>query len=125
MKADLVPADAAASRKVAGASSEDAARESDLTTHAATPRSHQAGAFAFLEEVKPMFEGQPQHELEALMKNDPEFRQLYHRHRELDKQVCDAGLGCLPMDDATLARLKREKLVAKDKLTRMYDLRKH
>ena len=125
MKADLVPADAAASRKVAGTSYEDAARESDLTTHAATPRSHQTGAFAFLEEVKPMFEGQPQHELEALMKNDPEFRQLYHRHRELDKQVLDAELGCLPLDDATIARMKREKLLAKDKLTRMYDRRKH
>lgn len=72
-----------------------------------------------------MFEGQPQQELEALMKNDPEFRQLYHRHRELDKQVLDAELGCLPLDDATLARMKREKLHAKDKLTRMYDRRKH
>ncbi len=38
MKADHVPADAAASRTDAGALHEDAARESDLTpTHAATP----------------------------------------------------------------------------------------
>ena len=72
-----------------------------------------------------MFEGQPQHELDTLMKNDPEFRQLYHRHRELDKQVLDAELGCLPLDDATLGRMKREKLLAKDRLTRMYDLRTH
>ena len=72
-----------------------------------------------------MFEGQPQQELDALMKSDPEFRQLYHRHRELDKQVLDAELGVLPLDDGTLARMKREKLVAKDRLTRMFDQRRH
>ena len=72
-----------------------------------------------------MFEGQPHTELEAMMKSDPEFRQLYRRHRELDKQVLDAELGVLPVDDTTLARMKKEKLSAKDRLTRMFDLRKH
>jgi uncharacterized protein YdcH (DUF465 family) len=72
-----------------------------------------------------MFEGQPQTEVEALMKSDPEFRQLYHRHRELDKQVLDAELGVLPLDDNTLTRMKREKLHAKDKLIRMYDRRRN
>jgi uncharacterized protein YdcH (DUF465 family) len=70
---------------------------------------------------QPMFEGQPQDELEALMKSDSEFRQLLHRHRELDKQVLDAELGVLPLDDNTLSRMKREKLYAKDRLLRMYD----
>ncbi|HLU14171.1 MAG TPA: YdcH family protein [Arenimonas sp.] len=72
-----------------------------------------------------MFEGQPQNELDALMKSNPEFRQLYHRHRELDKQVLDAELGVLPVDDATLARMKKEKLQAKDRLTRMFAQRHH
>jgi uncharacterized protein YdcH (DUF465 family) len=72
-----------------------------------------------------MFEGQPQHEVEAMIKSDPEFRQLYHRHRELDKQVLDAELGVLPLDDSTLGRMKREKLYTKDRLTRMYDQRRH
>jgi len=72
-----------------------------------------------------MFEGQPQSEVEAMMKSDPEFRQLYHRHRELDKQVLDAELGVLPLDDNTLTRMKREKLQAKDKLIRMYDRRQN
>ena len=79
-----------------------------------------AGAFLFLKEVD-MFEGQPQTEVEALMKGSNEFRQLYQRHKELDKQVLDAELGVLPIDDATLARMKREKLAAKDRLTRLYD----
>ena len=72
-----------------------------------------------------MFEGQPQNEVEAMIKSDPEFRQLYHRHRELDKQVLDAELGVLPLYDVTLAQMKREKLYAKDRLTRMYDAKRH
>ncbi|HEU4813035.1 MAG TPA: YdcH family protein [Xanthomonadaceae bacterium] len=72
-----------------------------------------------------MFEGQPQVELEALMKANTEFRQLYHRHKELDKQVLDAELGVLPVDDTTLSQMKREKLAAKDRLTRMYDRMHH
>ncbi len=59
------------------------------------------------------------------MKSDPEFRQFFHRHRELDKQVLDAELGVLPLDDITLLRMKREKLHAKDRLTRMFDRRHH
>ena len=68
-----------------------------------------------------MFEGQPQAELEAMMKSDPEFRQLYYRHQELDKQVLDAELGVLPIDNNTLGQMKREKLVAKQRLLRMYE----
>ena len=68
-----------------------------------------------------MFEGQPQTELEAKMKSSPEFRQLYYRHQELDKQVLDAVLGVLPINDMTLGQMKREKLAAKDRLLRMYE----
>jgi uncharacterized protein YdcH (DUF465 family) len=66
-----------------------------------------------------MFEGQPQAEVEALMHN-PEFKQLYQRHKQLDKQVLDAELGVLAVDDTTLAQMKREKLAAKDRLTRIF-----
>lgn len=72
-----------------------------------------------------MFEGQPQTEIEALMRANAEFRQLYHRHKELDKQVLDAELGVLPVDDTRLNQMKREKLAAKDRLTRMYDELRH
>ena len=67
-----------------------------------------------------MFEGQPQAEVEALM-HIPEFKQLYQRHKQLDKQVLDAELGVLAVDDVTLAQMKREKLAAKDRLTRIFD----
>jgi len=72
-----------------------------------------------------MFEGQPQVELEALMKANPEFRQLYQRHQQLDKKVLDAELGVLPIDDLTLVQMKREKLAAKDRLTRLFDSLHH
>jgi uncharacterized protein YdcH (DUF465 family) len=72
-----------------------------------------------------MFEGQSQSDVEALMKNNSEFRQLYHRHKELDKQVLDAELGVLPIDDTRLLQMKREKLAAKDRLTQMFDSLSH
>jgi uncharacterized protein YdcH (DUF465 family) len=67
-----------------------------------------------------MFEGQ-QPEIETLMQANPEFRQLFHRHRQLDKKVMDAELGVLPVDANTLRLMKREKLQAKQKLTRMFE----
>ncbi|MBS0213555.1 MAG: YdcH family protein [Proteobacteria bacterium] len=70
-----------------------------------------------------MFESQSRDELDALLKSNIEFRQLYHRHRELDKRVMDAELGVLPMDDTTLAQMKREKLHAKDRLTHLFENR--
>lgn len=72
-----------------------------------------------------MFEGQSQAELDALIKGNSEFKQLYQRHKELDKKVLDAELGVLPIDDVTLSQMKREKLAAKDRLTRLFDTHKH
>jgi uncharacterized protein YdcH (DUF465 family) len=101
-------------------------------THPKTerPARSSSGAFAFpsLEIPKQrrssaMFESQSREELDAILKTDVEFRQLYHRHRELDKQVLDAELGVLPLDDFTLAQMKREKLHAKDRLTQMFEIR--
>ena len=70
-----------------------------------------------------MFEGQTQNDVDALLKSDAEFRQLYQRHKELDKQVLDAELGVAPLDDTSLVRMKKEKLFAKDRLTRLWEQR--
>jgi len=72
-----------------------------------------------------MFEGQPQTEIDALIKTDPEFKQLYQRHRELNKKVTDAELGVLPIDTATLGKMKREKLATKERLLKIYDAKPH
>jgi len=68
-----------------------------------------------------MFENQPETAVEALLKSDKEFRELFRRHQELDKKVLDAELGTLPLDDVTLVKMKKEKLLAKDRLTRMLE----
>lgn len=70
-----------------------------------------------------MFEGQPQSTIDALLKTNPEFKQLYQRHRELDKKVAQAETGVLAVDDNTLGQMKREKLIAKQKLLHIYDPR--
>jgi uncharacterized protein len=68
-----------------------------------------------------MFENQPETAVEALLQSDEEFRELFRRHQELDKKVLDAELGTLPLDDITLVKMKKEKLLAKDRLTRMLE----
>ncbi|MGY0557930.1 YdcH family protein [Lysobacter sp. A286] len=67
-----------------------------------------------------MFDDQAQPEIEALINANPEFKQLYQRHKKLDKKVMDAELGVSAVDDVTLTQMKREKLAAKDRLSRMY-----
>jgi uncharacterized protein YdcH (DUF465 family) len=81
----------------------------------------QTGAFVYLLKEVVMFEGQPQSKIDALMKADPEFKQLYQQHKKLNKKCMDAGLGVLPIDDVTLGQMKREKLLAKQKLLRIYE----
>lgn len=68
-----------------------------------------------------MFEDQPQSEIEARRAHDPEFRTLHDRHRKLNRQCMDAELGVLPVDDVTLGQMKREKLLAKQRLQRMIE----
>jgi uncharacterized protein YdcH (DUF465 family) len=67
-----------------------------------------------------MFENN-QKEIESLMSGNEEFRTLYQRHKELDKKVLDAELGVSPLDDLSLAKMKKEKLWAKDRLTHLYE----
>lgn len=72
-----------------------------------------------------MFEGQSQADVDAMLKRDRDFRRLYHHHRDLDKRVMDAELGVLPIHDAMLSRMKKEKLAAKEELVRRWDSRHH
>ena len=72
-----------------------------------------------------MFESQQRDDIEALMKADAEFRRLYQHHKELDSKVHDAEIGVLPIDDATLMGMKKEKLLAKERLQRMWTDKAH
>ena len=60
-----------------------------------------------------------QNEVERMLGENIEFRRLYNKHRELDKQVHEAEIGLHPMEDLALVQLKKEKLRAKDRLARI------
>jgi len=60
-------------------------------------------------------------QMEILLKSNDDFRQLYNRHQQLEKRVIAAENGTAPMEDGALNQLKREKLQAKDQLTRMME----
>src|SRR5690606_26423799 len=92
----------------------------DLVLHPATPRAARPGRLCIRMKEVVMFEGQPQNEIDALMKADPEFKQLYQQHRKLDKKCTDAGLGVRPIDATAPAQTTREKLRAQKKLVRIY-----
>ena len=62
-----------------------------------------------------MFENR-QDQVQALLKENFDFRRIYDKHQELEKQVLDAEAGTLPMDDITLHQIKKEKLLFKDHL---------
>ena len=64
---------------------------------------------------------QRQDEVEKLLTENIEFRRLYNKHQELDKQVHEAEIGLHPMEDLALVQLKKEKLWAKDRLAHILD----
>ena len=70
-----------------------------------------------------MFENQNADDVQAMLERNDEFKRLFQRHRDLDKQLLDAELGVRPMDDMTLHSLKKEKLRAKDRLTFIFERR--
>lgn len=54
--------------------------------------------------------------VETLLNDDQTFKKLYRKHHELKEKVRDAELGVLPLDDLTLGAMKKEKLLAKDRM---------
>ncbi len=54
--------------------------------------------------------------VQALLKEDDKFRKLYDKHHDLKEKVRNAEIGVLPLDDAALHTMKKEKLLAKDRM---------
>jgi len=67
-----------------------------------------------------MFENQKD-QMEIMLKSNDDFRRLYNQHQKLEKRIMAAENGTAPMEDLALNQLKREKLQAKDQLTRMME----
>ncbi len=59
--------------------------------------------------------------VDTLLHDNQRFQQLYNKHHELKEKVKDAELGVLAMDGTTLGTMKREKLIAKDKMAAMIE----
>ncbi|MDH3642237.1 MAG: YdcH family protein [Gammaproteobacteria bacterium] len=54
-----------------------------------------------------------------LLDANERFQTLYQQHSDLKIQVREAETGIHPLDDLTVNKLKRQKLLAKDKMAHM------
>ncbi len=57
--------------------------------------------------------------VDTLLHDNQRFQELYQQHHKLKEKVKSAELGVLPMDGDALGTMKREKLLAKDKMAAM------
>jgi uncharacterized protein YdcH (DUF465 family) len=54
--------------------------------------------------------------VDELLEENSSFKEMFEAHRELDNKVYDAEMGIIPMDDFTMARMKKQKLSLRDKM---------
>ena len=54
--------------------------------------------------------------VEVLLNDNKQFQALYKEHNTLKEKVRDAELGVLPLDASSVGTMKKEKLLAKDKM---------
>lgn len=57
----------------------------------------------------------------SLLQENEDFRRLYTKHTELKQQVADVHTGATPMDDFSLEKIKKEKLLLKDRMAQMIE----
>ena len=66
--------------------------------------------------------------VEALKRENEEFRRIYQEHRELDNQLLEFNkkLYLTPEEEAEMHRIKKEKLYKKDKIAELIrEYKKH
>ncbi len=54
--------------------------------------------------------------VESLLTENDDFKRLYEKHVELKQRVKEANLGTNHLDDYLLEKMKREKLLLKDRM---------
>jgi hypothetical protein len=54
--------------------------------------------------------------VDTLLSKSTDFQRLHQKHVELKQRVHDANLHAEAMDDLSLEKLKKEKLLIKDKM---------
>ena len=59
--------------------------------------------------------------VEVLLNDNEQFQALYKEHNALKEKVRDAELGVLPLDALSIGTMKKEKLLAKDKMAALIE----
>ena len=59
--------------------------------------------------------------VEVLLNDNEQFQALFKEHNALKERVRDAEIGVLPLDALSLGTMKKEKLLAKDKMAAMIE----
>ena len=59
--------------------------------------------------------------VEVLLNDNAQFQALYKEHNALKEKVRDAEIGVLPLDALSIGTMKKEKLLAKDKMAAMIE----
>ncbi len=59
--------------------------------------------------------------VDTLLHDNQRFQELYNQHHKLKEKVKDAEVGVVALDDTTLGTMKREKLLAKDRMAAMIE----
>lgn len=67
-----------------------------------------------------MFEAD-QHIVDNLLKENREFRWMYTKHDQLNREVDHANRDLRAMDDFSLENLKKEKLLLKDRMAALIE----
>ena len=59
--------------------------------------------------------------VEALLKESVDFKRLYDKHVDLNRDVDSANTGDTPIEDMELEGMKKEKLYLKDQMAQIID----
>ena len=62
-----------------------------------------------------------QHIVESLLDENNDFKRLYDKYDVLKQRVNEANAGTIPIDDFSLEKMKKEKLLLKDRMAHMIE----
>ncbi|HKK16919.1 MAG TPA: DUF465 domain-containing protein [Gammaproteobacteria bacterium] len=57
----------------------------------------------------------------SLLAMNKDFKRLYDKHDSLNQKVDEANSGSVALDDYSLEKLKKEKLMLKDRMAQMIE----
>lgn len=62
-----------------------------------------------------------QHIVDSLLAENNDFKRLYDKYDMLKQRVTEANAGTIPIDDFSLEKMKKEKLLLKDRMADMIE----